>query len=266
MKFAIAAALIALSGAAWADDAWTDIRGMLYEDRPMAEAGALITTGLPARTPDDLRTSVAASIRAPEGEMLRRVTLVIDNNPMPVSAVFDLARPQAAFSFETTMRINGRTPVHVIGETVSGALFVAEHDLKTSGTGACAAPPGTDPERALAELGQMALSVGPLPDGARLRGALSGAPQEQLGIALKHPSHSGLQKDQITLLYIPFRYVETLDVALDGAPYLRMSGSISLSENPQIDLSIPAGSRLVEVTMTDTDGAVTSAEQVLPGS
>lgn len=263
----LAAALITAAFAlpAAAEEAWTDIRGLLFDERPLAEAGDLIAADMPFRTPDDLRTDIAAFVRAPAGQMLGKVFLVIDNNPMPVSAVFEFATPLPRFFFDVTMRINGQTPVHIVAETTSGQLFVSEHYLKTSGTGACAAPPGTDPELALATLGEMQLDVGRLRLADTLRALSLGSGDARLDIDLSHPSHSGLQKDQITLLYIPFRYVENLAVDLDGAPYVRMDGSISMSENPQVALSIPGATSRVGVTMTDTDGTVTTAEKDVSG-
>ena len=141
-----------------------------------------------------------------------------------------------------------------------GRLFVTEAYIKTSGQGACAAPPGTDPELALATLGDMELVVsGNLPGTAlahRLR---------RLDLGISHPQHSGMQMDQITLLFIPMRYVETLSVDTDGGGYVDITGSISLSENPGIGLSIPGSTRSVDVTLTDTDGTVTTARKDVAG-
>ena len=61
------------------------------------------------------------------------------------------------------------------------------------------------------------------------------------------------------------RYVETLDVDLDGAGYVEMTGSISLSENPRIGMSVPGKTQTVGVTMTDTDGTVTHAQKSVEG-
>lgn len=265
MMKALLAALLIGSPAMAQEDAWTDIRGLLFEERPLTEAGPLIRADLPLRTPNDLRTEISAFVQAPQGQWLGKVWVVLDNNPMPVSAVFDFAQPQKRFFFDVTMRVNMGTPVHIIAETTSGQLFVAEHFVKTSGTGACAAPPGTDPEEALATLGDMELDVGRLQLADTVRALTMGLDDARLDVDLSHPSHSGLQKDQITLLFIPFRYVEELAIDLDGAPYLTMEGSISLSENPQVGLSIPGATREVGVTMTDTEGAVSTAEKTVGG-
>lgn len=72
-----------------------------------------------------------------------------------------------------------------------------------------------------------------------------------------------MQMDQITLLFIPMRYVETVEIALDGQSFATVTGSISLSENPELTLSIPSATRGIDVTMTDTDGTVSHASRRL---
>ena len=42
-----------------------------------------------------------------------------------------------------------------------------------------------------------------------------------------------------------------------------MTGSISLSENPQVTLSVPSGTRRVRAKLTDSDGTVSEAERDL---
>ena len=135
---------------AFAGDAWEAVRAELYSDRVLLDGGRVIAIDAPYRTPEDARANLAAQIVAPDGTDVAKVTVVLDENPMPVSAVFDLAKPQRAFFFDVTMRVNGPTPLHVVAETSDGRLFVAETFVKTSGQGACSAPPGTDPKAALA--------------------------------------------------------------------------------------------------------------------
>ncbi len=86
-----------------------------------------------------------------------------------------------------------------------------------------------------------------------------------MDLDISHPSHSGMQMDQISLLFIPMRYVERVDIDLDGAGFVEMTGSISLSENPRLGLAVPRSTQSVDVTMTDTDGTVTTAHKTLPG-
>lgn len=263
----LATVLLCLSPAILsAGESWDWIRDELYGARTLNDGNRVIAIDVPARTTNDARTDIAAHVVAPTGLKVGAVTVVLDENPMPVSAVFDLEVPQASFFFDVTMRVNGPTPLHVVAETTDGRLWVAESFVKTSGQGACAAPPGTDPDLALASLGQMDLWVtDELPGGAADRLAALSARLRKLDVDISHPSHSGMQMDQLSLLYIPLRYVEDVQVDLDGAGYVGVTGSISLSENPRLGVSVPGRTRSVDVTMTDTDGAVSHAHKNLAG-
>lgn len=266
----LAAAALIVAGPAASGEAWDDVSHMLYGDRALLDGAEVVAIAAPYRTPDDGRTDIGGSVVAPPGMMIDRVTLVLDENPMPVSAVFDLAKPLPRFFFDVTMRVNGPTPVHVVAETTDGRLWVAETYVKTSGLGACAAPPVTDPELALATLGDMRIEMaeGPAGMGATLasgRAALEALGTSRLDLDVSHPSHSGMQKDQISLLFIPMRYVETVALDLDGAAYLTMTGSISLSENPRIAVSAPSRTQSVEVELRDTDGTVRRASRRFGG-
>lgn len=265
---ALAALVLAVAGPALAaEKAWDEIRVLLYGEQLLLSGNGVIAIDAPYRTVNDSRTELGARVAAPEGTALSEVTLVLDENPMPVSAVFRFAEPMPRFHFDVTMRLNGPTPMHVVARTADGRLFVSETFVKTTGQGACAAPPGTDPELALATLGKMQIElvgrVSTLADG--LRPLDPGALLNTLDVAIDHPSHSGMQMNQMTLLFTPMRYVETLKIDLDGAGYLEMTGSISLSENPKVGITIPARAGSVEVTMTDTDGTVSKAQQSLTG-
>lgn len=250
-------ALTLLPHSAFAEDAaWPDIEAALFEGRVLHPAGEAIRLDLPYRTPNDLRTEISALLSAPGGRRIGQMWFVLDNNPMPVSASFAFDLPVPQFYFEATMRVNASTPVHLVMETTDGTLFVKEAAIKTSGTGACSAPPGTDPQEALAHLGEMSLGIAALQDLA--------VPGRKMNVDMSHPSHSGMQKDQISLLFIPMRYVETLKIDLDGKPFAEMTGSISLSENPNVGLSIPNWAQSADVMLRDTDGTVTRAHIDMP--
>ena len=76
-----------------AEDAWDSIALQLYGDRALLDGGDVIAIDAPYRTQNDSRTQIAAMVRAPEGLNIGTVTLVLDENPMPVSAVFALETP-----------------------------------------------------------------------------------------------------------------------------------------------------------------------------
>lgn len=264
-KLLTIAALVATAPfvAVASNDAWDSIRAELYGDQPLLSGARIIDIDAPYRTYEDSRTELGAIVTAPAGAEIKKVTVVLDENPAPVSAVFNFETPLSTFYFDITMRINGPTPLHVIAEAVDGRLFMSETFVKTSGQGACSAPPGTNVEEALATLGEMQVELvgrAPLKGSDALTSALN-----RMNVDIKHPSHSGMQMDQISLLFLPMRYVENVDIELDGSGYVGLTGSISLSENPRVGISVPSKALSVGVTMTDTDGTVTRIQKNLSG-
>lgn len=255
-------AAMLLPQSSFAGEAWEEIKAAMYEGKTFVSGDALINVDMPYRSKMDPRTLLGADLHAPLGEVIESVTLIIDNNPMPVSAIFDLSQPQNTFSFDATMRMNGQSPVRILMETNTGSIYMTETYVKTYGQGACAAPPATDPHLALETLGQMEFAVveeeaaaplSKLTSLAKAKPAINSNIRAE--ISIMHPSHSGMQKDQITLLYLPHRYVETVEVNVDGAPYFTLTGSISLSENPALDFDVPMGTGEVSVHLVDTEGA-----------
>ena len=252
------------------NDTWSDLRAEIYGDAVPAISQDIVKLNAPYRTMNDPRTTLGATVRAPAGEFITKVSLIIDDNPMPVSAVFEMAEPRAAFAFSGSMRINGPTPIRVVVETDRGGLYMQESFVKTSGTGACAAPPGTDPKIALQTLGRMKLALAEDIKAEDVLASLTKstlpASKNPIGqmarLSIEHPSHSGMQMDQISLLFIPARYVETVEVETDGVPQFRMTGSISLSENPELSFTVPSGASAVDVKLIDTEGA--AFEQSFP--
>jgi sulfur-oxidizing protein SoxY len=239
----LAFAVAAFPAAVLAGDSWDAVRQAVWGDRPIADGGASVRLDAPVRAADDRAAAMTATAAFADGRLVRAITVVIDENPMPVSAAVALATPQAAMTFAATYRLNGPSQVRVVVEDADGGLWMADQLVKTSGVGACAAPPSTDAKLAMATMGQMTLAAEPAAvDTARLK--------------VSHPSHSGMQMDQVTLLYTPARYVETLEVWADDAPLFTLTGSISLSENPEIAFTHPHAAQSLRVRLTDTSGAI----------
>ncbi len=243
----LALALAAQPALAAAEPAWPSLRADVFADRPIESGAEAVSLAASARTGDDRATPLGLAAALPMGDSIRRMTLIIDENPMPVSAQVEMLRPARAAAFGFTMRMNGPSPVRAVVETEGGRLLMREAVVKTTGVGACAAPPGVNAETALATLGEMTLEA------ESSRGADAPA---RLRLTVSHPSYSGLQMDQVTLLYTPMRYVETLEIWADETALFRITGSISYSENPQFTFERPRGAETLRVRMTDTEGAV----------
>lgn len=267
------ASIALFSAPALAESAWDEIRIELYGERAILPAEDIVTLTAPYRAKDDREVPIVASASFADGRTVKSVSIIIDDNPMPVSAVFDLETPEQAFTVTANMRINGPTPVRIVAEASDGKLYMSEDFVKTSGLGACAAPPIKGMDAAMATLGNMTLEPKGVDDAepeslvASLTKAAPSAstrPEpKNARLEIKHPSHSGMQMDQITLLYILARYVETVEVWTDEDKLFTMTGSISLSEDPEIEFSYSRPDvQNIRVRMTDTEDTV--SEEVFP--
>ena len=112
-----------------------------------------------------------------------------------MAATFEIAPGAGLTELSTRVRVNAYTDIHAVAEAADGTLYVTKQFVKAAG--GCAAPAAKDPEVAARQMGQMKLRQFAAADGS----AESARHEAQLMI--RHPNNSGLQKDQVTLLYIP---------------------------------------------------------------
>ena len=78
---------------------------------------------------------------------------------------------------------------------------------------------------------------------------------------IRHPNNSGLQRDQVSLLYIPLFIVRELRIWQGDQLLLEMDGGISISENPAIRFSyLPNQAVAFRAEAVDTDGHVFKGE------
>jgi sulfur-oxidizing protein SoxY len=153
----------------------------------------------------------------------------------------------------TRVRVNSYTKVHAVAELSDDQLYVAEIYVKASG--GCSAPMASNVEEAAAKLGQIRFR-----QFTKNSAAPATAPHEAQ-IMIHHPNNSGLQRDQVSLLYIPLFIVRQLRLWQGDQLILEMDGGISISENPNIRFSyLPNGASMFRAEAIDTEGHVFRGE------
>jgi sulfur-oxidizing protein SoxY len=250
---AISLAAAQLPLAAESDDPWPDLARDVFNGRPLADVTGLIAIEMPARAEDAGIVPVTLRATLPPGDTRtpRAFTLVIDENPAPVAATFKVGSGVTTIS--TRVRVNAYTNVHAVAELSDGALYVVSTYVKASG--GCSAPMAKNPEEAKASLGQMRFRQFSRPDA----GPAGGRPEAQ--VMIRHPNNSGLQRDQLSLLYIPVFIVRELRVWQGDQLVLEMDGGISISEDPNFRFSYrPNGAATFRAEAVDTDGNVFKGE------
>lgn len=228
-----------------APDPWPDLARDLFESRPITIDDA-ITLEAPARAEDAAIVPMTLRLKAAG---LRRATLVIDQNPMPMAATFAFGEGAGVSFMSTRVRVNSYTNVHAVGETSDGALHAQVKFVKAAG--GCSAPAVKNMDEAAAHLGEM-----------KYREFRSSEPgRREAQIMIRHPNSSGMQMDQLTHLYIPAHFIDRIEVRQGKALLFSMEGGISLSEDPNFRFSYtPNGSNVISVEAHDTKGNVFKKE------
>jgi sulfur-oxidizing protein SoxY len=244
---------VRLSCAATAEpeDTWTSLANEIFKGRTLADGIGLVGIEMPARAEDAAIVPVTMRVRIPTGDSrrLKTLTLVIDDNPVPVAATFTFGENAGISAISTRVRVNSYTNVHVVAELSDGKLYVVKTSVKASG--GCAAPAAKNADEATTNLGQMKLRVLGKPTGGP-----ASTPREAQ-IMIRHPNNSGLQRDQVSLLYIPANFVDELRVWQGDALLFRMEAGISISEDPSFRFTyVPNGSTTFKVEARDTEGKV----------
>jgi len=241
-----------------ASEIWHKVRASLFESRPIANVGDdTLVLDAPVRAEDAAVVPIAMRSRLPHtaASYVAKLHLIIDNNPSPISAIFSFTPQSGRADIETRVRVDEYTFVRAIAETSDGRLLMRTRFVKASG--GCSAPPGKDPQAALASLGKIRMRV----DGEVV---LNKPTLVQLMIS--HPNDSGMVMDQLTRQFTPRWFVRTVKVAYGGQPVLSADLDFSISENPNLRFYfVPRGpGRLTAEVMDSNQTAWKSSLDVAP--
>ena len=207
-----------------ASEVWQKVRASLFQSRPIAAAtDDIISLELPVRAEDAAIVPIAIKTRMLQSAArhIDKVYLIVDNNPSPISAIFQFTPLSGRADIETRIRIDEYTHVRVIAETNDGQLHMATRFLKAAG--GCSAPPGKDAQAALASLGRMKF---------RVEGDANGKEPVLAQLMISHPNHSGLALDQVSRLFTPAHFIRQVRITYGGQPVMSADVDFSISENP----------------------------------
>ncbi len=198
-----------------ANDPWPGLVQDIFNNRPMNDGADVIAIEMPYRAEDAAIVPVTLRTKLPPGDGRRvlRITLVIDQNPAPMAAKFELGPDANVSEISTRVRVNNYTDVHAVAELSDGKLYMTKTYVKASG--GCSAPAAKTADEAKSRLGQMRYRQ--FARQARdCQGPASGAREAQIMIG--HPSNSGLQMDQVTQLYTPAFFVDRVAAVAGRQP------------------------------------------------
>jgi sulfur-oxidizing protein SoxY len=229
---------------------WQKVRASLFQARPIAAAtDDVISLEVPVRAEDSAIVPIAIKTRFPQtaARYVDKVYLIIDNNPSPISAVFQFTPLSGQADIETRVRIDEYTHVRAIAETNDGQLHMTTRFLKASG--GCSAPPGKDAQAALATLGRMKLRVE-----GDAAGSTSGGKPVLAQLMISHPNNSGLAMDQVTRLFTPAHFVRQVRITYGEQLVMSADVDFSISENPNFRFYfLPRGDAELKAEVIDSN-------------
>jgi sulfur-oxidizing protein SoxY len=250
---------------------WQAVRASLWGERPIELAAAdRLALSAPARAPDPafvpvaMRSAIGIASAGLGRDALRRLTLVIDQNPSPIAAMFDLPPDGALPDLETRVRVDEYSFVRVIGETADGRLWMALRFVKAAG--GCSAPAGGDEAQQAAAMGRMLFRITPATAVTPAGPGAAGEPAT-LDWTVQHPNHSGMAMNQLTRQYTPAHYVRSARLWQGERLLLAADLDFALSENPSLRLHfVPRGTEPLRAEVVDTRERRFSGSADWPGS
>ncbi len=204
-------------------DRWQLLRDQLFSDRELIEDGGVVELEAPGRAFDSARVPVLVRATTPQSNdtYIKKLYLIVDNNPVPVAGTFTFEPNNGWDTLDTELRINEYSNMRAVAEMNDGQLHMAKRFIKA--VGGCSAPPSSYERSDTTSLGTFKGGIDQLLNPKVLALAR---------IRLLHPNASGMQFDQMTRTYIPPHYVHTMGAQYNGKPLFLLETNFSLSQDP----------------------------------
>ncbi len=220
---------------------WDRIRARLFPGRTLQPGQGTVQVIAPLRAAYGASVPVKVVSKLPQRPELyvRRMFLVVDKNPSPVAAVFDLTTEVGQADVETRLRVDEYSHVRVVSELSDGSLHTDSRYVKTSG--GCSAPPNRDAPHLI---GKTML---------KLAGELRMEQPVPADVTVLHPNDTGFELNQQTVMYIPPHFVRSIRVSYAGRKVFDAELDFSVSENPTFRFNfVPHGKGELRAEVTDT--------------
>jgi len=229
------------------NERWDNLlKEFYFADTSIIESDELFDFTIPYRAEDGALVPIKITAKKPQTQdhFIKSLWIIIDKNPKPLAGTFQFSPLNGKADLAMRIRVDAYSPVRVIAATNDEKYYMVSHFVKSSG--GCSAPASSDAATALARLGKIRLKT----PGIRLFDK-----PVQTRLAISHPNTSGLQKDQVTTLFIPPHYISKIDVKFEGESIFSAETDISISENPNFKFYfVPTKAGVLTTEVTDTEG------------
>jgi sulfur-oxidizing protein SoxY len=218
---------------------WQQLKKTVFEQRLInASHNNTIRLDIASRAEDASIVPIVMRTVSPQkpDRYIKKLWLVIDNNPSPIGVVFNLSPESGRADIETRVRVENSTFVRAVAEMNDGALFM---DVKTiAAAGGCTVPGGADDSSA--NMGKMKFK---LDDEVEMN------KPNLAKLMVSHPNFSGLSKEDKRV-----QYVRHVVVSYAGHEIMSADIDFTISKNPTFNFYfLPTEKGELKAEIVDTN-------------
>ena len=216
-----AASRRAMAQAPAVEDPWPSLAAQIFTGRPLQDGTAIVAIDAPYRAEDAALVPITLHnlLPADDKRQIRNMTLVIDQNPSPLAAVFSPGPTSGLRSLSTRVRVDSYTNLHAVAELSDGQLYASARFVKAAG--GCSAPNGKNAVPA-SLLGKMKFKFE--------EETIRYNEPVLVQLMIRHPNESPLAGD-----FDPSKtpqFVRSVTVTYAGKPVMSAEVDFSISDNP----------------------------------
>jgi len=231
--------------AAQDESKWQQVlKSQYFSDKPLLKGDDVIQLTVPVRAEDPalVPIKVTANLLQTKARYIKRILLLIDNNPFPFVGEFEFTPESGKADIAMRVRVNTYSYIRAIAEMNNGQLFMVKKFVKASG--GCSAPIGADYDLAMQRLGKMKF---------RLDNEVTQGKPTMAQLLISHPNVTGMQIDQITRFKRRAHFIKQIKVSFNNKPILTAKTDIAISTDPNFRFYfVPTKKGILKAEFTDT--------------
>lgn len=224
---------------------WPVVKEAFFAQRDIQEVDFLKIEA-PRRAESGAQVPVTYSIdnAAVNGVVIKKLYVIVDANPIPLTATYHLTDMLGNFQMSTRVRFETDSFVHIVGETADGKLYMAKREIRAAG--GCGGTVDGDDAAIRAAAGKIKLKVEePIKIGSTVSTIFN----------IRHPMRTGLQRDLVSQGYVPAFYINKASFSYNGKPVMTIDVGVGTSEDPYFKFNfVPSEAGKLEVNATDNEG------------
>ncbi|CEN56600.1 quinoprotein dehydrogenase-associated SoxYZ-like carrier [Candidatus Methylopumilus turicensis] len=224
---------------------WPLVKEAFFAQRPMADA-PFITFVAPRRAESGAQVPLEIAIDQTQADAnaIKTLYLLVDSNPIPLTATYHLTDQLGKFKLATRIRMEMDSYIRAVGETADGKLYLASVEIRAAG--GCGGTVDGDEAAIRASAGKIKMNVeSPVKFGDATAATF----------IIKHPMRTGLQRDLVSQGFVPAFYIQKAAFTYNNVPVMDVDFGVGTSEDPYLRFNfIPKAPGVLEVKASDNDG------------